>query len=177
MSERTPRCTEMQWLYEHSPDGASRFVLGTAGANPLICFGVNPSTARPEKLDPTVARVSRIAQINGYDSWIMLNIYPQISTDPKGLHRRLEPALKSENERWISAAIADSDSALLAAWGVLVGTRPYLRTALSDILALPAIATRDWMSLGQPTRDGHPRHPSRLAASTRLQPFDVDGYR
>ncbi len=40
-----------KWIYEHSEDNAYRYILGTQGNNPLICFGVNPSTACPEKLD------------------------------------------------------------------------------------------------------------------------------
>ncbi len=30
-----------------------RFILGEAGENPLVCIGVNPSTAEPDKLDNT----------------------------------------------------------------------------------------------------------------------------
>ena len=50
--------TETRWLYERTIDNAARFVLGTIGANPLICFGINPSTAEPGNLDPTVNYVS-----------------------------------------------------------------------------------------------------------------------
>lgn len=64
--------TETRWLYERTTDNAVRFVLGTIGANPLICFGINPSTAEPGNLDPTVNYVSSIATSNGYDSFVML---------------------------------------------------------------------------------------------------------
>ncbi len=53
------RVTSPGWLYEHSGDGTARFLLGTQGENPLVFFGVNPSTARPGALDPTVRRVAR----------------------------------------------------------------------------------------------------------------------
>lgn len=33
-----------QWLYRPNVDNSARFVLGTVGDNPLVCFGVNPST-------------------------------------------------------------------------------------------------------------------------------------
>jgi hypothetical protein len=66
-----------QWIYERSADGSARFVLGTVGVNPLVCFGINPSTAVPNAPDGTVARVSKFA----VDSWTMLNVYPQIATD------------------------------------------------------------------------------------------------
>lgn len=89
---------QQQWVWERSIDGSARFVLGTVGVNPLVCSGVNPSTATPNALDRTVARVRRFAADNGHDSWTMLNVYPQISTDPKGLDRVHLSELKAENE-------------------------------------------------------------------------------
>ncbi|POH71552.1 hypothetical protein C3B59_00005 [Cryobacterium zongtaii] len=64
----------MQWLYEHTADNSARFVLGTLNANPLVCFGVNPSTAEPNRLDRTVDAVRRVATLNGFDSFVMLNV-------------------------------------------------------------------------------------------------------
>ena len=66
----------MEWLYERTVDNSARFILGTVGSNPLICFGINPSTAEPSNLDPTVNYVSRLAVSNNYDSFVMLNVYP-----------------------------------------------------------------------------------------------------
>lgn len=64
------------WKYHQSSDKSARYVLGTKGENTLLCFGVNPSTASPSDLDPTLKCVSRIAESNGYDSYIMCNLYP-----------------------------------------------------------------------------------------------------
>ncbi|MGA7146872.1 MAG: DUF1643 domain-containing protein [Microbacterium sp.] len=91
-----------RWIWKKTPDGTPRYVLGTVGENPLVCFGINPSTAVPNDLDPTVTRVSKFAERHGHDSWTMLNVYPQISTDPKGMHLALDPVLKAENERHIA---------------------------------------------------------------------------
>lgn len=71
-----------EWLYEHSHNNRARYVLGTKGDNPLVCFGVNPGTAAPGALDPTLKSVERFANEHGYDSFIMLNLYPQRSTNP-----------------------------------------------------------------------------------------------
>ncbi|MFR6424354.1 MAG: DUF1643 domain-containing protein, partial [Oscillospiraceae bacterium] len=48
--------------------------------NPLICIGINPSTAQPGDLDNTLKSVERIALGNGYDSFTMFNVYPQRAT-------------------------------------------------------------------------------------------------
>ena len=49
---------------------------GAGGRRPLVCIGINPSTAQPGALDPTLKSVERLANANGFDSWIMFNVYP-----------------------------------------------------------------------------------------------------
>ncbi len=165
-----------QWVWEKTADGASRFVLGTVGSNPLVCFGINPSTAVPGRLDPTVTRVSRFAERHGHDSWTMLNVYPQISTDPAGLHRQPDLQLKAENERHIAEQIAGRSLTIVAAWGVLIESRRYLPGLARDIAALPELQACTWMTLGTPTKAGHPRHPLYLKSTTPFESFDIGAY-
>lgn len=164
------------WVYERSADGSARFVLGTVGENPLVCFGINPSTARPGALDPTVKRVARFASDNGFDSWTMLNVYPQIATDPKLMDRDFSPELKLENEDHIARVIDDRPLTLLAAWGGLIVSRPYLPPLLGEIVSIVTEAGCGWVSLGEPTKDGHPRHPLYVRANAHLVPFDAGSY-
>lgn len=76
-----------RWLWERNPEGTARFTLATLGSNPLVCVGINPNTAVPDDLDRTVNRVTGFASSNGFDSWTMLNVYPQIATDPDNILR------------------------------------------------------------------------------------------
>ncbi|SFR62980.1 hypothetical protein SAMN04488591_2570 [Microbacterium azadirachtae] len=167
---------QQQWIYERAADGSARFALGTLGENPLICFGINPSTAVPGVPDPTIKRLTRFAVDNGYDSWMMLNVYPQISTDPRGLDLEHRAELKFENERHIASLLEGRRTALLAAWGGLIETRAYLRALLQDIAQITSATGSGWLSLGEPTKHGHPRHPLYVKANVPLRPFDVDGY-
>lgn len=164
------------WVYERSDDGAARFVLGTVGENPLVCVGINPSTARPGALDRTVTRVARFARDNGFDSWTMLNVYPQIETDPTLMHREHSEELARENERQIAQAVGGRPVTLLAAWGGLIASRPYLVPLLREIVDGSALAGGRWVSLGAPTKHGHPRHPLYVRADAALEPFDIRGY-
>ena len=166
------------WIWQRTPDNRARFVLGTTGAHPLVCFGINPSTAVPGALDPTVTRVSRFAarEEDRFDSWVMLNVSPQISTDPRGMHYSLDADWKAENERRIADIVAGRPLTLLAAWGTLIESRPYLFENLHEIVGLPELANCTWVSLGTPTKAGHPRHPLYLKSTTPLVPFDVSGY-
>lgn len=110
------------WLCRITPNNDARFVLGTDGRNPLVCVGANPSTATPWKLDPTVERVKRRAAKRNFDSWIMLNLYPQRSTDPMGMHLQYLPELKNQNEERTAELLQSLTAqlggvSLLAAWG------------------------------------------------------------
>lgn len=165
-----------QWVWEKTPDGTARFVLGTVGENPLIGIGINPSTAVPNALDPTVTRARGFAERNGHDSWMMFNVYPQISTDPKGIHPVLDAGLKAENERHIAAHVAGRPLTILAAWGTLVTSRPYLLRLVHDIAALPELQASTWVSLGATTKAGHPRHPLYVKGTTPFVPFDIVSY-
>lgn len=162
-------------LYENTLDDSARFLLGTIGTNPLVCLGVNPSIATPEKLDRTVTRFARYAELNDHDSWAMLNLYPQRSTNPAGMHVVHLPELKAANEQHITKFIGGRKLTLLAAWGELITTRPYLRGMLESIVEITDAASCDWQSIGGLLTSNHPRHPSR-GAYLDLKPFDIDAY-
>ena len=55
-----------------------RYILGTKGKKPLICIGINPSTAEPDNLDNTLKSVERIALGNGFDSSLLASIIMRI---------------------------------------------------------------------------------------------------
>ena len=43
-----------KWLYVPNFYSEYRYLLGTRGKKPLICVGINPSTAEPDHLDNTL---------------------------------------------------------------------------------------------------------------------------
>ena len=86
-----------KWLYAPNFYSEYRYILGTRGKNPLICIGINPSTAQPGDLDNTLKSVERIAHGNGFDSFIMFNVYAQRATDPDAMEKTCNMALHREN--------------------------------------------------------------------------------
>ena len=44
------------WYYEPHTYQSYRYVLGRVGKHPLVCIGINPSTAQPGALDPSPRR-------------------------------------------------------------------------------------------------------------------------
>ena len=47
--------------YEINNDNTARFTLGRYVSNPLVVFGINPSTATKEKNDTTISIVEHIS--------------------------------------------------------------------------------------------------------------------
>ena len=82
LSGRGDAYDRARWLYVPDFYTEYRYILGTRGENPLICIGINPSTAEPDCLDNTLKSVQRIAGSNGFDSFIMFNVYAQRATRP-----------------------------------------------------------------------------------------------
>jgi len=52
---------------------------------PLMCIGLNPSTANEITNDPTITRTIVRASRAGFGGLIMANLYAYVSTDPKVL--------------------------------------------------------------------------------------------
>jgi len=162
------------WLYEHNEDNSARYILGEQGRNMLACFGINPSTATPEALDPTLSQVKKRAAMYGYDGWVMFNVYPQRSTDPNGLHSEPDMFLHAENMRVIKEFFESTRCDIWAAWGTLVNKRRYLPACVSEIAGYTEMCR--WLKIGKLSVQGHPHHPLYLSHKYEPEPFDIEGY-
>ena len=166
-----------RWLFVPNSYTEYRYVLGTRGDNPLICIGVNPSTAAPDHLDPTLQSVKRIAMHNGYDSFIMLNVYAQRATSPKLMDLTCHESLHKENLEALRYALKISKSpALWAAWGNIIEVRPYLKCCLEDMIVLAQDYCPQWYYCRRLSKLGHPHHPLYLKKDEPLLPFDIEQY-
>lgn len=170
-----------KWLYVPDFYTEYRYILGTRGENPLICIGINPSTAAPDALDNTLKSVSRIADGNGFDSWIMFNVYAQRATRPDDMDKTLNGALHEENMRAFdyilsSVAAAWYSPAVWAAWGTIIEKRDYLPGCVRDMVALGKARGAHWLCAGKISAKGHPHHPLYLRKDEKTVPFDIEGY-
>ena len=168
-----------QWLYVPNVYAEYRYILGTRGEKPLICVGINPSTAAPNDLDNTLKSVERIALGNGYDSFIMFNVYAQRATRPDDMERNLNPRLHAENMAAFRYALEQTRTgrpAIWAAWGNIIEKRPYLPGCVRDMIAVGQELDARWFSAGKRSKKGHPHHPLYLRKDSPLDPFDVETY-
>ena len=167
-----------RWLYVPDFYSEYRYILGTKGQRPLICIGINPSTAAPDDLDNTLKSVERIALFNGYDSFIMFNVYAQRATDPDMMERACNPLLHSENMKAFAYVLSLSkcQPSVWAAWGNIIEKRAYLPDCVREMIAVGERCGAQWYSAGKISKKGHPHHPLYLRKDTPLDPFDIKAY-
>ena len=166
-----------KWIYAPNFYSEYRYILGTRGRNPLICIGINPSTAEPDNLDNTLKSVERIALGNGFDSFIMFNVYAQRATSPDDMEKCCNPLLHRENLEAFRYVLSISDKpAVWAAWGAIIEKRKYLPGCVRDMLAVGEEYGARWYCAGKVTKKGHPHHPLYLRKDEKLKPFDVSTY-
>lgn len=166
-----------RWLYVPNRYSEYRYILGTRGNKPLICIGINPSTAAPDALDPTLQSVERIAHANGYDSFLMFNVYAQRATRPDDMEPICNHQLHEENRKAFRYLLSLSDQpAIWAAWGNIIMKRDYLMDCMRDFLADGKAAGARWFTAGPLLKSGHPHHPLYLKRDTALLEFDIESY-
>ena len=166
-----------KWLYAPNFYSEYRYILGTRGEKPLICIGINPSTAEPDNLDNTLKSVERIALGNGYDSFIMFNVYAQRATDPDAMEHRCNELLHRENLEAFRYVLSISKRpAVWAAWGAIIEKRGYLAQCVRDMVSVGQSFDARWYCAGAITKKGHSHHPLYLRKDEKLKPFDVAAY-
>ena len=166
-----------EWLYAPNFYSEYRYILGTRGKNPLICIGINPSTAQPGDLDNTLKSVQRIALGNGFDSFIMFNVYAQRATNPDAMEKNCNLQLHKENlEAFCYVLSIGGNPTVWAAWGTIIEKRDYLKNCVRDMIAAGEEFGAKWVCAGKCSKKGHPHHPLYLRKDEWIRPFDVAAY-
>lgn len=166
-----------KWLYAPNFYSEYRYLLGTRGRNPLICIGINPSTAEPDHLDNTLKSVERIAHGNGFDSFLMFNVYAQRATSPDDMEKVCNPALHRENLEAFRYVLSISENPTVwAAWGAIIEKRAYLADCVREMVAVGQEYGARWVCAGAITKKGHPHHPLYLRKDEKIKPFDIGAY-
>lgn len=169
-----------KWLYVPNAYTEYRYILGTKGKNPLICIGINPSTAKPDDLDNTLKSVERTARFNGYDSFIMFNVYAQRATDPKAMDVCFNEYLHNENMsafRYVLSSYGEGNKpAVWAAWGTIIEKRQYLVDCVKEMVSIGNEYGAKWFTVGKRSVKGHPHHPLYLKNNSPTEYFDIVSY-
>ena len=157
-----------------------RYVLRSndAAKNPLFVIGLNPSLADENTDDPTFLRMKQIAKNNGFDGIIVINLSPEISSTPEGLHPAKDilakgnQEIKKEIERVVKTL--KNNLSVWCAWGDNVEKKQFslLRDNIFEIIALFPKETR-FLRLYALTKSGNPRHPLYAEKDSILLDFSL----
>lgn len=165
-----------EWIYENDYENSIRYVLGTVGSKTLYCFGINPSTAVPNDLDPTVEKVEKIALYNGYDSWMMFNVYPKRNTNFDDLPETQDDIIHKKNIKMIRKYFKDNlKISVWLAYGDLIYDREYLPPCLKDIYNNIKEYNISWLATGT-NQSGSPTHPLYQKDKSILTNFNMEDY-
>ncbi len=158
-------------------DGRYRYVLGhvlsvPVASMPRSVLGVvmfNPSTADADKSDPTMRRLTALAQSAGATSVLVGNLYAVRSSEPREVFTSPNPVGAHNDEAL--RAIARASDRILCAWGGCGGLSSAERTR--KVIALLSESGKPLVRLGA-TSMGEPRHPLFFKApegALRLEPL------
>lgn len=121
----------------------------------LVLFvGLNPSKAGRDFDDMTVRKGIGFAQLWGLGGTLHGNTFSRISTDPAYIEQSVDAVRQPDNVRAL-LAMAQRAAVIVYAWGAF----PQFSKAFAQVADL--LAHRAPVCLGL-TRDGFPRHISRL---------------
>ena len=121
---------------------------------PLVMFiGLNPSTANETTNDQTIRRVQRFAFDWGFGGVYMMNLFDQVTSDPKKLEMPSEtppytPSRFDHNDLWLNA-IAEKCQRIIFAWGSFKEAKEKGKRAANKF---------GGYALGI-NKDGSPKHP------------------
>ena len=151
-------------------DSDKRFMLGKSGAIELLAIGLNPSTANEDKLDPTSRNIQTIASNNGCDGWWLVNLYPQRTSNPKNLPKKINKDLAKQNIDFIRRLLNNdsySISKVLSCWGNHIKDHQYLQDQAQKIINLVKESCKKCQCIGT-TSSGNPFHPAPMAVNRYL---------
>ena len=163
--------------YKTNEDNSARFILSNKKKNPLIVIGLNPSTADEKSPDRTINKVMGFAEGNKYDSFIMLNLYPQRATNPDNLHENINQDYLQQNISEIQKLLNGFDEInILASWSDKISSRNYFTTCIKSIYNSISEKAINWKKIGELTKKGNPRHPLYSSYNLPLTEFDIKSY-
>ena len=127
----------------------------------IVFIMLNPSTADEIQNDPTVTRCINFAVRWGYNELVVLNIFALRSTDPKELYRAADP-IGEDNDDWIKRIAGADGQDVVCAWGV----HGAFNRRGGDVMNTLLLSTAAKVYVLGWTKDGHPKHPLYLKATT-----------
>lgn len=155
--------------------------LLTADDRHALWVMLNPSTADEHHDDPTIRRVRRFTEDAGCARLTVVNLYAARATNPNDLIGMDDPVGPDNGATMARIILHDTPDVTVFAWGAeadRIARAHAQRTGDPKLAAHPTNVAR-WLEMTgdlRPqclgvTRDGAPRHPLYVPATTPLRPW------
>ena len=99
-----------------------------------VAIGFNPAETNPEVIDQTNQKIKEALNLQGFGSYILLNLYPQVSSEKKNW---MEGDCEDEKYRELFGdlliKVENSNKAVLIFWGRTVAIESYVYKFLKNI--------------------------------------------
>ena len=177
----------MQYLTDTDFAGERGCILSDCGAyryrlwrewdrsRPTLAFlMLNPSTADHLTDDPTITRCMSRAVAGKFGCLEVVNLFPLRATDPDELLKHPDPVGPKRGSVTADGAILDvieRAHTVICAWGAHPAAAPRAAEVMR-LLSMAGMRNRLY-HLGL-NKDGSPKHPLYIAASTRPKPFTME---
>lgn len=127
-----------------------------------VFVGLNPSTATADQDDPTIRRCRGFAESWGMGGMRMLNLFAYRATDPKVMLAQEDPV---GPDNLLGVLMVGFNGPRVACWGTHgqhMDRGKFVQRAIPNL-----------QCFGR-NRDGTPKHPLYLKATTRLEPYSKE---
>jgi hypothetical protein len=125
----------------------------------ILWIGLNPSIADEQRLDRTLTRIASFSRREGFDGFVMANLFTLVTTYPKVMRAHPRP-VSAQADAWLRRSAARCER-IVVAWGA----GGEFRERGPAVLRL--LGDRPLLCLGR-TQAGHPRHPLYVAGAQPL---------
>lgn len=169
-------------------DDQKRFIIGKKGDNNLLVVALNPSTADIDKHDPTTRYIENIANLNGFDGWLLFNLCPKRATHPSELQINSDQNLFIDNLTFLNTVLKLNQfdfKHVWLAWGNNIDykNRQYFIESAYYMYQVFKQYSMGFLSAGI-NKTSHPIHPSPQSINkkystyknVKLEPFDLKSY-
>ena len=137
-------------------------------ANCVMFIGLNPSTADETDNDTTISKCIGFAKKWGYGGIYMLNLFAFKATHPSEMFRAAYPIGPGNDEAL--AYHRTRCGLIVAAWGAGPSKSEHGWKWLHRVEDVKRVISKPLWCLGT-TKDGSPRHPSRIGYATERELF------
>jgi hypothetical protein len=131
---------------------------------------VNPSTADATENDATIRKLIGFRDRWGWGHLLVGNLFAYRSTDVAQLGKACDP-IGPENDYHLWQIINEAQQ-VVAAWGPTRKQPKALRKRWETVANIVQTLRKPLLSIGEPAKCGHPKHPLMLPYALELQRWD-----